>query len=131
MCKGQLRNVDTFNLFTAFCRVQHEVQGFSDNNTSSVSSSESSKTPAPESEGRQEVEDEVLNAMYLGKEYNNGNSCDTLAANRRLGESDMLGTESNEVRGSMPILNWEEIISLVVRRIKRDFLKLMLLTMGR
>ncbi|KAK9007055.1 hypothetical protein V6N11_019383 [Hibiscus sabdariffa] len=39
--------------------------------TSSVSSSESSKTPAPESEGRQEVEDEALNAMYLGKDYNN------------------------------------------------------------
>ncbi|KAK8662512.1 hypothetical protein V6N13_092085 [Hibiscus sabdariffa] len=84
-----------------------EVYGWCDadeqikSETSSVSLSESvrSKTPAPESEGRQEVEDEALNAMYLGKDYNNGNSCDTLAANGRLGESDMLGTESNEVRG--------------------------------
>ncbi|KAK8696522.1 hypothetical protein V6N13_001656 [Hibiscus sabdariffa] len=37
--------------------------------------------------------------MYLGKEYNNGNRCDTFAANKHLGESDMLGIESNEVRG--------------------------------
>ncbi|KAK8604739.1 hypothetical protein V6N13_099670 [Hibiscus sabdariffa] len=65
------------------------------------------KTQVSGTIGLQEVEDEALNAVCFGKEYNFEKSLDTLDVNRRLGESELLGVESYKARGHHTDINLE------------------------